>query len=92
MEGPLWVILALIALVSGQTAVTVTPTNSTPTNFDTFVIQVGFQRPTAAPPRAFTNLLRLGSQAWETLPVAVDAHSYIHQLLTGMILGRRSHR
>jgi hypothetical protein len=74
MERPLWVILALIALVSGESAITIAPTNSTPTTFDAFAIQVGVQRP-AAPPRPFANLLPLSSQAWQTLPVAVDSHS-----------------
>ena len=67
----MWAILALIALVSGQSAVTVAPTNSTPTNFNEFVIKVGVQRP-AAPPLPFANLLPLTSQA-QTLQVAVDS-------------------
>jgi len=76
MDRPMWAILALIALVSGQSAITVAPTNSNPTIYDAFAIQVGFQRPNA-PPRAFANLLPLSTQAWETLPVAVDS-TFLH--------------
>lgn len=69
MERLLWVIWALIALVSGQSGITVAPTNSTPTTLDSFAIQAGVQLP-SAPPRALANILPLSSQAWENLPVA----------------------
>lgn len=68
MERLLWAILALIALVSGESDISIAPTNSTPTTFDAFTIQVGLQRP-AAPALALANLLPLSSQAWQTLPV-----------------------